>query len=375
MDGAAFFSPDYFAARERFRTAARARGFRLEAYPLAQDEDWAQDLTIDVALNGTTRPANAVVVSCGLHGVEGFAGSAIQAALLEDEQRTWQPPGDTVLVLVHALNPFGFARLRRANEDNIDLNRNFLVRKMDTGPVPAPTEDYHGCHPLYAELDRMLNPRHPPRRLNAFWLLGLVATFKYDRVALRHAIVGGQYEYPKGIFFGGKGPSRTQNLLIRHLPEWIGEAQHVVHLDFHTGLGPWGKLQLLVDVPSESERGQWLARCFGPAVVSLGPASANPKGEYYQARGDLEPFCAALFADRRYQCICAEFGTYPALTVLAALRAENQAHHWGQPDDAATRRARQHLREMFAPADPHWRQTTVTQGLEIIRQAIEVCSA
>jgi hypothetical protein len=31
-------------------------------------------------------------------------------------------------VLVHALNPFGFAMLRRWNEEGVDLNRNALFR-------------------------------------------------------------------------------------------------------------------------------------------------------------------------------------------------------------------------------------------------------
>jgi len=29
-------------------------------------------------------------------------------------------------VLVHAINPYGFAWTRRVNEDNVDLNRNFV---------------------------------------------------------------------------------------------------------------------------------------------------------------------------------------------------------------------------------------------------------
>ncbi len=28
--------------------------------------------------------------------------------------------------MLHALNPYGFSHLRRANEDNADLNRNFV---------------------------------------------------------------------------------------------------------------------------------------------------------------------------------------------------------------------------------------------------------
>ena len=35
-------------------------------------------------------------------------------------------PGDA-LVLVHVLNPYGMAWLRRTNENNVDLNRNFLL--------------------------------------------------------------------------------------------------------------------------------------------------------------------------------------------------------------------------------------------------------
>jgi hypothetical protein len=31
------------------------------------------------------------------------------------------------IVFVHALNPFGFKHHRRVNEDNVDLNRNFLT--------------------------------------------------------------------------------------------------------------------------------------------------------------------------------------------------------------------------------------------------------
>ena len=65
----------------------------------------------------------------------------------------------------------------------------------------------------------------------------------------------------------------------------------------------------------------------------------------------------------------AEFGTYAPLRVLQALRAENRAHHWGQPNDAGTRRAKRQLRETFAPADEGWRNTTVTRGLDIVRQA------
>src|SRR5262249_27016611 len=236
---------------------------------------------------------------------------------------------------------------------------------------PAPEADYQGCHPLYARVDGLLNPRHPPRWWDPFLPRGLWATFRYGRPALRQAIAGGQYEYPQGLFFGGKGPSRTQRLLTRHLPTWVGDARQILHFDIHTGLGPWGKLQLLLEESLETERGRRLADQFGPAVVPLPTASTAATGDYYSAKGEVGGFCRMLLPGRIYDSICAEFGTYPALTVLAALRAENQAHHWGHPDDPATRRARLRLLEVFAPADPTWRQHTLAQGLAMARRAFE----
>jgi hypothetical protein len=46
------------------------------------------------------------------------------------------------LVLIHALNAFGFAWLRRVNEENVDLNRNF---HDFTNPLPS-SEAYEALH-------------------------------------------------------------------------------------------------------------------------------------------------------------------------------------------------------------------------------------
>lgn len=40
-------------------------------------------LTIDVALIGPANPVSVLIHSCGVHGIEGYAGSAIQLQLLE----------------------------------------------------------------------------------------------------------------------------------------------------------------------------------------------------------------------------------------------------------------------------------------------------
>src|SRR5512140_608308 len=77
------FSPNYELARDRFREAARRAGGRLVSLDLAAKGPQGEDLTIDVAWFGAEKPRRVFVHSSGLHGVEGFAGSAIQLRWLE----------------------------------------------------------------------------------------------------------------------------------------------------------------------------------------------------------------------------------------------------------------------------------------------------
>lgn len=129
LQGAAFFSADYATAKRRFISAARARARFLHSFTLNARAPDAAALTIDIAWLGPQAATRSIIHSCGLHGVEGFAGSAIQLALLED------PPllqGGSALILVNVLNPYGMAWLRRVNENNVDLNRNFLIGGSNT---------------------------------------------------------------------------------------------------------------------------------------------------------------------------------------------------------------------------------------------------
>ena len=80
-------------------------------------------------------------------GIEGFCGSGCQTGFLTENWKS-RLAIDTALVLVHANNPHGFAQ-RRINEDNIDLNRNFIDFDAKTPESPE-----------YAELHPALVRRH-----------------------------------------------------------------------------------------------------------------------------------------------------------------------------------------------------------------------
>jgi hypothetical protein len=348
------FSPDYATARQQFRQAASRLGWQLEQYPVGGTGPAGEQLTLDVASSSNRYAQGVLVISSGVHGVEGFFGSAVQAGLLEERSAHTGPP--VKCVFLHALNPYGFAWLRRANEDNVDLNRNFLL----------PAERYEGCPEKYAVLDPILNPQRPPSRWEPFTFKALWTIARHGMPALRQSIATGQYRFPRGMFFGGTGPSRTHQILAENLPRWLHGGRDVVHLDFHTGLGVHGTCKLLIDYPLSDRQRTRLTEWFG--ADSFETVASNKTA--YPARGGLGQWCVGRQFAAEYLFACVEFGTYGPFPMLKALRAENQAHHWGTPDADSTIRAKRRLKELFCPSEVSWRTKALKQSFDLVARAM-----
>ncbi len=349
---ATHFSKSYAEARRRFNEAAAAIGALIRSYPVASDIDEA--LAIDVACIGEEH-APTIVVSSAVHGVEGFFGSAIQLALLK-QLSSIRPQSNIRYVLIHSVNPFGFSQLRRFNEDNVDLNRNFH----------ADDSFYQGAPPGYASLNAFLNPASPPQRFEPFALKALWNIWRNGLQSLKQTVAGGQYEYPRGIFFGGHGPCSSTQIIYDNCDAWIGAAERVVHIDFHSGLGAFGSYKLLLPALASTEDFAWYAHAFGSQCVERLDAEV---GTAYQVSGLFDQWMQQHFASREYRVVGAEFGTYNVLRVLAAIRAENRAHHYANVNSSAYKAAKAELVECFCPSSARWRTQAIDSGLKIIRQA------
>jgi len=346
---------DYLSARARFRAAALRHRARTEALAIDATGTRGETLTIDMASLGPDDATRVVVVSSGTHGVEGHFGSAVQSALLERDDLPL--PADTRLVLIHAVNPFGMAWDRRVNEDNVDQNRNFLCEG----------EAYRGAPEGYAELNGLLNPPRPPRRLSLFLPRAALAIATQGLAALKQAVAAGQYDFPQGLFFGGAGPTCSHRLLSEALPRWVGDAATVHHVDFHTGLGKRSTYKLFVDHGWGTEALEVLGQTYGTDVVE----PWEPEGGIsYTIRGGLGTWCKALFPDRTYEVLAAEFGTEPVLTVIEGLHRENRAWHHADRDARVGVATRARLRQIFCPDDPAWQRRCVRQGLAIVDTAL-----
>ncbi len=349
-----FFSESYAEARQRFLEATARAGGQIRSYTLS--EGATVPLAMDVGILG----ANAgptLVVSSGLHGVEGFAGSAVQLALLDRLSRGQLAGQSMRLVLIHAINPFGFANLRRVDQDNIDLNRNFLL----------PSQTYAGASEGYQRLNRFLNPASPPTKAELFQLHVLWNILRFGLPKLKESIACGQYEFPQGLFYGGNRAGWSTEVIQDHCDEWLSAASSMIHVDVHTGLGAFGSYKLLVTERQPVDDLGWYKATYGAECVEM---LTKPRGTAYQASGVFGTWMQEHFANRTYRTVGAEFGTYGVVRILAALRAENRAHHYASPGSNVWEQAKQELLECFCPANAQWRNELIASGLRIVEQSI-----
>ena len=105
--------------------------------------------------------------------------------------------------------------------------------------------------------------------------------------------------------------------------------------------------------------------------LGLNPIEFSPDDRQvsYPIKGDLGEWCQDLLVDLRYDFLTAEFGTYSAVAILQALRAEQRAH-WHSLVETIDDRPTARLIEVFAPAQLAWRDRCVAQGLNICQQAL-----
>jgi hypothetical protein len=343
-----FFPDDYLQARQRFRAALAVAGAAHESLAIDTRDPQGGELSIDIAWLGDPAARFILLHSSGLHGVEGFAGAAIQLKTLSD------PPAlghGTALVLVHALNPYGMARLRRANEHNVDLNRNFI---LDGGFAGAPA--------AYRRLDALLNPRSPPR-LDGFLPRAAASILRHGYGHLQRALAEGQYEFPLGLFYGGArleaGPRRYCDWLVARL----AAAERVMAIDVHTGLGPAGRETLFLETRGGVDDRDALAAALGRRLVAVREGMTDG----YANRGGYGAALPRLLPRAEVRFVTQEFGTVPAITALVALRDENRWHHWG--DGGLAHRSKYRLRAAFCPRAPGWRRAVLRQGTALLRDA------
>lgn len=356
LELAAAFAQNYGEAREKFHEALRSRSLDVErhVHPTARG---ARDeaLSIDVALAGDPTESGLLVLTSGMHGVEGFCGSGCQVALLRDPLMQAAVAESRVAVLFcHAVNPYGFSHLRRTNEDNVDLNRNF----RDFGEPPPPNAGYAAVHPL------LVPERWPPTPENSAAIGAYLAEHGMSR--LQAVVSSGQSEYPDGLFYAGRAPAWSNTVLRDVLRRHGATRTRIGWIDFHTGLGAWGHGERIFSGPDDAAMMARARRWYGADVTTFydgTSTSARLSGVSYHAALESCPHAENTG-------IGLEYGTLPLPDILQALRAEQWlANHpdAGEPERTAIKRR---MRDAFYDDSPLWQAIVYGQARVAVLQAL-----
>lgn len=335
-------------------------GLAVTAHPIAARGPDGAELTIEVATLGAARPRRALVVLSGVHGVEGFLGSTLQADLVSRLDPATLPPDVGVLV-IHAVNPWGMAWWRRQNESNVDLNRNW--RRSEANPVH--NEAYDELHALACPDTESLPDVDGVLAAAA----DLVATRGLAWV--RDGLTAGQYRHPDGLHFGGDRTEESTAIVEAAVGAHLSGVERALTIDLHTGHGPRGAVTALSDQPPGTTQDALLRSLFDRVEATVGDADATTGPKSGQiANGFVQVLPGAT-------CVATslEVGTTPDLEQLAATYQEQWVHRCGDRDDPAHAAAIWRYRACFTPDDPAWESTAVAALRAHLDRAVAAVAA
>jgi len=212
------------------------------------------ETTVDYMFLHNKRSKKLHILISGTHGVEGYAGSALQFQTLQNlldksqnlsEKDTSEQDiseqdiseqdiseQDISYLLIHSLNPYGYKNNRRFTKNNVDLNRNYL-QANEFNDTSYPEE-------IFTLISTFLYSFQ-------FVFLFFCTLFKFGYTKSREYIVKGQYSYKNGLFYGGE--KREQNIDVLEKILSIVDYNHFTDIyifDIHTGLGKYGNLSVMV---------------------------------------------------------------------------------------------------------------------------------
>jgi hypothetical protein len=354
MPAVRHFSESYVEARTRFLEAVARAGAALETFenPIGLGPN-GETLTTDVALFGPPDATKLLILVSGTHGVEGFAGSGAQISMIES-LRFAALPARTAVLVVHAINPYGFAWLRRVNEDNVDLNRNSIAF---TNLPPA--------SPEFASLAPYLVPRDwfelAPAEdvINTF-----IETHGFRR--FQEVVGGGQYTHPNGLFYGGTGPAWSTRTFREIVSRYGHGKERVALIDFHTGLGPMGYGEPIYTGSDEAEA-QRAREWYGPdltATYAGNSTSVIVQGPMINA---VPSFFDGSAIKPEITTLALEFGTLPEDIVIDVLRAEAWMHIHGDVNfnTPVGRALKRRFRDAFYIDNDVWKRAIVDRSVEM----------
>ena len=331
-------------------------GITVEHTSYAIDE--SDDLYIDkVYLPSSGERTNLILLTTGVHGMEGYIGSVMLDVFFEEIYPTLDTENTGILIVAN-VNPYGMKYMRRYNENNVDLNRNF-IEDWDNFDRSSNKE--------YPKVDKFLQPEG--KMGNAFWHeVGFYLSLAKEAIftgadTISDALLTGQYEYPEGVYYGGDGDEKSTTYLKGVFRECLdSEYENIVHVDIHSGYGPRYNMVIFNSVQDETTEAE-AVEMFGYDYII-----AVDSEEFYPTFGDTTDYFYRLKngmeSDKELYSTCFEFGTlgdsFLASILSLKYTIDENRQHWYPTDNEITEAVvRENYYELFYPTETKWREKTV----------------
>ncbi|MBQ6845168.1 MAG: DUF2817 domain-containing protein [Agathobacter sp.] len=335
----------------------KEKGNEVQLSSYAVDE--AEGLYIDsIYIPATKKQTNLIVLTTGVHGIEGYIGSVMLDVFWQEIYTTEIDKTNTGVLVVANVNPYGMKYHRRYNENNVDLNRNFIL-DWESFDMTVNKD--------YPKVDNFLGPQKELG--NAFWHeAGFYSSLLIEVVedgadVISNALLGGQYEYPEGVYYGGSGDEVSTTYLKDVFKKTLESTyKNIIHIDVHSGYGPRYNMVIfnsVFETMSEAES----VDLFGYDNII-----AYDSESFYPTTGDTTDFYYRLHeqmgVDTSLFSTCFEFGTIgdsflDSIISMKYTIEENQ-NHWYPTNNVTTNAiVRERYQELFYPTEKKWREKTV----------------
>ena len=353
------FFNEYEEVREHIKKSVdvlKEDGKEVEFYSYAIDEE--DDLYIDtIYVPSKDEQKNLIVLTTGVHGIEGYIGSVMLDVFWKEVYP--EVDRDTTGVLIVAnVNPYGMKYHRRYNENNVDLNRNFIL-DWESFDMTVNKE--------YPKVESFLGPKSKMGNILfheiAFYgsLIGQIITNGADTIS--DALLGGQYEYAEGVYYGGNGDEKSTTYLKDVFEKTLdSEYENIVHIDIHSGYGPRYNMVIFnsaFDTMTEEET---------KALFNYDNIIAVDSEAFYPTTGDTTDFYYRLKdklgTDTDLFSTCFEFGTigdsFLDSVISMKYTIEENQNHWYKSGSKITNEIiKERYYELFYPTEKEWREKTV----------------
>jgi hypothetical protein len=324
------------------------------------------DLTVDWCyIPPKFHKEKLLVVTSGLHGIEGYAGSAVQLMFM-DKILNYKQQEDIGVLLIHGMNPYGLKYRRKVTENNIDLNRNCAVK----------ADLFESKNDGYSKLSNMLMPQGK-LDLNSFnnrffhWV-AIKKIVQESMPVLRQAALQGQYQFDKGIYYGGRQPEPQIREIGPFLKKIMEEYNVVLNLDLHTGYGERGKLHLFLNPINDSMVKNGIETIFKGSDIDWGDS-----GNFYTIKGEYIGWANSLPDSVLCLPMLFEFGTLDSQTTYGSLKSiqiminENQGIHYGYKNKKSEDEIKRLFSEMYYPVSTLWRTKVIADSYQTMDKMLK----